>query len=331
MFDPFLNHNVSPVGNGSWQPWLSCGSVVAQLWLSWCEACFKHWCFKGSRTSANEILNWNENQPRGYYVILYVILCNTLRDASPLPCGLRTFCPTLSPFCLTRLWGIYGVCLVLQKKHLFVAWTWLPGTQNQVWLYVKRYSQLNLWHLKVPSVPPTWYTWRVDQPWEHGSPQQVSLPAVFDLPILHWMMQCTCNLYIYMYIYIYICTYIYTYIYIHIYIYPPSPAAQGGARKGKRVGCAIAISTKKSPSFTDMGICHWESGFGVAAVLGTVRCWAQCGNESASRIRKQNEQTRTASKSSILFWRVSELTSFTLFYSIKSSIDRIFAISQAST
>ena len=124
------------------------------------------------------------------------------------------------------------------------------------------------------------------------------------------------SIYIYVHIYMYI--YIYTYIYTYIYIYPPSPAAQGGARKGKRVGCAIAISTKKSPSFTDMGICHWESGFGVAAVLGTVRCWAQCGNESASRIRKQNEQTRTASKSSILFWRVSELTvlHFVLQYQI---------------
>ena len=80
----------------------------------------------------------------------------------------------------------------------------------------------------------------------------------------------------------------------HTLKYPPTSDAQGGACKGKGVGCTFAIPTRKYPSFTAMEICRWESGFGVAAVLGTVQvkvCRCQ-------RISKEDPQARRGNKKS---------------------------------
>ena len=120
----------------------------------------------------------------------------------------------------------------------------------------------------------------------------------------------------------------------HTLKYPPTSDAQGGACKGKGVGCTFAISTRKYPSFTTMEICRWESVFGVAAVLGTVQvkvCRCQ-------RISKQDPQARRGNKKRkqeehfvltgfriyVLCFRGSDPLYIYIYY-----IYRIFAISQA--
>ena len=55
---------------------------------------------------------------------------------------------------------------------------------------------------------------------------------------------------VYIHIFIYPHIYIYPYIYIHIYIYPPTPAAQGGARKGRRVTTTTATMTTMTTTTT---------------------------------------------------------------------------------